>query len=181
MDPERIIKKYYKPDSLAFRILILHSQAVTRKAVEIATRMEFPGQDVEFIREAALLHDIGIIYTLAPEIGCNGHLPYICHGFMGHDLLVAEGLPKHALVSERHTGTGLSLSDIGNFRGLLPDRPMEPISLEEKLIAYCDKFFSKDPDKLEMERSYSEILEGIARYGADKVILFEGWHDQFKA
>ncbi|TSA34362.1 MAG: phosphohydrolase [Porphyromonadaceae bacterium] len=179
MDPVRIITKYYQPESLSFRILLLHSQAVARKAIEKAKQLNLTGPDIEFIREASMLHDIGIFYTSAPEIGCFGDLPYICHGFKGHNLLLAEGLPKHALVCERHTGTGLTLLDIDRIDGLLPRRPMEPISLAEKLITYCDKFFFKDPMNLEEERPFEEVLEGISKFGEDKSEIFKEWHRQF--
>lgn len=179
MDPIRIITKFYKPESLAFKILLIHSQSVTQKAVNLATQLNLTTPEIDFIREAAMLHDIGIFYTSAPEIGCTGNLPYICHGFMGHDLLLGEGLPRHALVCERHTGAGLTLADIDQLNGLLPRRPMEPVTLEEKLIAYCDKFFSKDPLKLQEERPFSEILEGLKRYGEEKANFFVEWHHRF--
>lgn len=179
MDPVRIITKYYKPESLSFRTLFIHSQAVARKAVEKAIKLNLTGADIEFIREASILHDIGIFYTSAPDIGCLGDLPYICHGFKGHNLLLAEGLPKHALVCERHTGTGLTLKDIDHLDGLLPRRPMEPISLAEKLIAYCDKFFSKNPMHFEEERPFEAVMEEISRFGKDKAEIFKEWHLQF--
>lgn len=179
MDPVRIITKYYQPESLSFRVLLLHSQAVAQKAIEIAARLNLLKTTIDFIREAAMLHDIGIFYTSAPEIGCAGNLPYICHGFMGHNLLLVEGLPKHGLVCERHTGAGLTLEDVDQFKGLLPRRPMQPISLEEKLIAYCDKFFSKDPMKPGEEKSFEEVLAGIGRFGEDKAKIFTEWHHRF--
>lgn len=179
MDTQQIIARYYTPGSLSSDILITHSQSVAQKAIAIALKMNLSGPEVEFIREASMLHDIGIFYTSAPEIGCTGNLPYICHGYKGHDLLVEEGFPLHALVCERHTGTGLTPADIEGFNGLLPRRPMEPVSLAEKLIAYCDKFYSKDPGKLTQERTFEEALKGIARFGAEKTNIFMGWHRQF--
>lgn len=179
MDPVGIIQKYYHYESPAYRFVLLHSQAVSRKAVEKAIQTGFSAQEIEFVSEAAMLHDIGIFYTSAPEIGCHGDLPYVCHGFMGHNLLLKEGLPKHALVCERHTGTGLNWKDIDNLDPLLPRRLMEPISPAEKLIAYCDKFFSKDPFSLEIERDFETALEQISRYGKEKGEIFKEWHHQF--
>jgi len=179
MDPIRVITRYYHPESLSFQILSLHSQAVSNKAIEIAVRLGYPEIEIDFIREAAMLHDIGIFYTLAPDIGCTGDLPYICHGFKGHNLLLSEGLPKHALVCERHTGTGLTLSDIDKLDGLLPRRPMEPVSQAEKLITYCDKFFSKDPLHLNEERSVEAVLQDLVRFGREKGKIFEEWHRKF--
>jgi len=179
MDPIGLINKYYHSESQALRILLLHSQSVTLKAVSIAVRMKLPSGEIDFIREAAMLHDIGIFFTHAPEIGCTGNLPYICHGYKGHDLLVSEGLPMHALVCERHTGAGLSITDIDRFDGLLPHRPMEPLSRAEKLIAYCDKFFSKDPKNIENEKTFDEAFDSVAKFGDNKGKIFCEWHLMF--
>ena len=35
---------------------------------------------IEVVEFGGMLHDIGILYTDAPEIGCFGDLPYIAHG-----------------------------------------------------------------------------------------------------
>ena len=179
MDPVAIITRYYHPESLSFRILLSHSQAVAKMATLKSIQLNLDKTEIEFIMEAAMLHDIGIFYTSAPEIGCTGDLPYICHGYKGYNLLLSEGLPRHALVCERHTGTGLTLQDIDKLGGLLPRRPMEPVSLAEKLITYCDKFFSKDPMNLGEERPYEEVLKGISRFGEDKAKIFIEWHRRF--
>ena len=47
--------------------------------------------DIEFIRTAALLHDIGIFMTHAPKFGCFGDHPYLAHGYLGRELLEREG------------------------------------------------------------------------------------------
>jgi len=77
MDPLHIISKYYSPGSLASDVLTLHSMSVTAMAVQKAEQLNLPEAEVQFIREAAMLHDIGICLTSAPEIGCFGDLPYM--------------------------------------------------------------------------------------------------------
>jgi uncharacterized protein len=178
-DPVAILKTHYREDSLSYRILLAHSTEVARMSEKVAQKIGLSETEVAFIREASLLHDIGIFLTSAPGIGCTGEKPYICHGYLGHDLLLAEGLPVHALVCERHTGTGLSLTDLKKFDGLLPQRPMVPVSLPERIIAYCDKFFSKDPKKLTQVRKLRDIIADLERYGPEKVRIFNEWHDQF--
>ena len=59
-----------------------------------------------------MLHDIGIFLTHAPQIGCHGDKPYICHGYLGRELLEKEGFPRHAIVCETHVGVGLTIADI---------------------------------------------------------------------
>lgn len=169
-----ILKKYYDTSSLGFEILLRHSQDVTRKAVKIAASMK--GVDVDFVAEASMLHDIGVYLTHAPDIGCHGDMPYICHGYLGREILEKEGLPNHALVSERHTGTGLTAHDIISNNLPIPHRDMMPASIEEIIICYSDKFFSKNPKQFGHEKSYDKILTEMAKFGEDKAERFRQWH-----
>lgn len=169
-----ILKKYYDINSPGFDILIRHSQDVTRKAVKIASGIK--GVDVDFVAEASMLHDIGIYLTNAPDIGCNGKMPYICHGYLGREILEKEGLPRHALVSERHTGAGLSIDDIANNNLPVPLREMMPTSIEEIIICYADKFFSKNPKQFGHEKPYEKVLKEMSKFGPDKAERFRDWH-----
>ena len=96
MDPQKIIRKYYDPNSEAYRVLVTHSELVMQKALALAQRVAHLQPNLHFIREAAMLHDIGMIFTNAPKIGCHGEHPYIMHGILGRELLETEGFPKHA-------------------------------------------------------------------------------------
>ena len=140
MNPLQIIEKYYRPDSEIFKILIKHSSDVAKKAVNIAKKHPDKISDVDFIYEAAMLHDIGVFLTDAPKINCHGNMPYICHGYLGADILRAEGFPLHARVCERHTGTGLSLENIVANNLPLPHRDLQPETWAEKIICFADKF-----------------------------------------
>jgi uncharacterized protein len=179
VDPLLILRKYYSEESLAWSILVRHSNAVALKAVSVARNLSLPDGEIQFIQEACLLHDIGIFYTQAPEIGCYGELPYICHGYLGHDLLVSEGFPEHAKVCERHTGAGLTKEDIILQNLPIPRRNMVPVSLAEEIIAYSDKFYSKDPQRLYQEQCVAEILTSLARHGQEKSDIFAEWHKRF--
>ena len=55
-----------------------------------------------------------------------------------------EGYPRHALVCERHTGAGLSLEGIIAQDLPVPHREMVPVSLEEQVICFADKFLFKN-------------------------------------
>lgn len=178
MDPLRLIEKYYPAGTKAHRLLLRHSFQVADKASAIARRLA-GGTDLDFVHEAALLHDIGMLYTDAPEIGCHGDLPYLCHGFKGRELLEREGLPRHALVCDRHIGVGLSAAEIA-AKGLpLPVRDMLPLSVEEQIVTYADLFFSKSPSENDGERSADAVRHVLARYGEEKVAVFDLWHARF--
>ncbi|MEW6192206.1 MAG: HD domain-containing protein [Bacillota bacterium] len=175
MEPLAIIRKYYDPESKAYRLLVGHSEAVAQKALAVAERVAHLGPDRQFIREAALLHDIGIFLTDAPELGCFGEKPYVCHGYLGREILEREGFPRHALVCERHVGVGITRADIEKENLPLPLREMVPVSIEEQIVCFADKFFSKDEGRLGREKSPAEISRALARFGAEKVRRFEEW------
>lgn len=173
IDPLAIISKYYEPGSTAYKILVEHSRAVAQKSLEIARRLSYGRPDIEFVAEAAMLHDIGIFMTNGPDIGCHGDKPYICHGYMGRELLEKEGLPRHALVCERHVGVGITVQDIDSGGLPLPRRDMLPLTIEEKIICYADKFFSKRPGSPGEENLLEDVRNNIARYGRDKLKSFD--------
>ena len=173
MDPIKIIEKYYPVESDAYRILVDHSRSVADKALAIARMHPEMDLDLRFIEEAAMLHDIGIFHCNAPSIDCHGKADYICHGYLGAELMRAEGYPRHALVCERHTGTGLSMEMIELMKWPIPHRDMLPVSLEEQLICFADKFYSKT--KLGKEKSIDKIRISLSRYGSDTAARFAAW------
>ena len=175
--PERLIHEYYACEPELERILLLHSEAVARKALRIAAAHPEWQLDAGFLREAAMLHDIGIIYTDAPGIACHGTEPYICHGLLGAELLRREGLPMHARVAERHTGTGLTRQAIEAQHLPLPLRDFTPETLVEKLICYADKFFSKT--RLDEEKTPERVIRSLERFGQESVDTFRQWNNLF--
>lgn len=173
MDAIAIIEKCYKKDSELYNILISHSTDVTNKALSIAGKHLELNIDMEFVREAAMLHDIGIFLTHAPAIECYGIMPYICHGYLGREILDKMGYPRHGLVCERHTGTGISLNQIIIEDLPLPHRDMIPVSIEEQVICFADCFFSKT--RLGEEKSIEKVRKSIAKHGKESLYKFDEW------
>ena len=178
MNPYEIIAKYYTPGSDLYNILVKHSEAVRDKALELARRHPELGLDLEFIAEAAMLHDIGILETDAPGIKCFGTHKYIEHGYLGAEMMRREGYPRHALVCERHTGTGLRLTDIIERELPVPHRELCPVTMEEQLICYADKFFSKT--RLDSEDSYERVEKKMQKWGEESVEQLRRWHEKFE-
>ena len=178
IDNEKILKKYYRNNEKAYELLVKHSISVRDYALEILDKHpEYKLPDRNFVSEAAMLHDIGIFLCHAPDIHCYGEHHYIEHGYLGAEILRAENLPKHALVCERHTGAGISLESILKNKLPLPHREMLPVSIEEKLICYADKFFSKsNPDIMFTPQ---EIRERLLRFGEEEVAKFDAMHRMF--
>ena len=179
MDPIKIIQKFYKVDSKSYKYLTEHGRAVAKKALEVAKKVAHLDPDLKFIEEAAMLHDIGIFLVDAPLIGCFGDKPYICHGYLGREILEKEGFPKHALVCEKHVGVGLSIQDIERQNLPLPKRDMMPVSIEEEIICFADKFFSKSAEDLSKEKSVDEVRKEQLRFGEDKVKKIDEWLEKF--
>ena len=180
MDPIIILKKYYDEDSYTYKVLIEHSKAVANKALEIAKRVPEFNPDLNFIYEFAMLHDIGIYLTHAPDIGCYGDKEYICHGYLGRDILLKENLEKHALACERHLGVGFSKKDIEILKFPLEKKDIFPITIEEEIVCFADKFFSKNQKNLSEQKSIEKIRKGLSTYGMDKVKKFDHWLIKFK-
>ena len=172
-----IIQKYYKPGTRIHGIYMSHVTDVTNKALLVAQKHPELAVDVKFIEEAGMLHDIGIFKTNAPRIACIGNFPYVCHGYLGRELLTEEGFPKHGLVCERHTGTGLSLETIIQKKLPIPHRDMRPQSLEEQIICFADKFYSKS--KLGEEKPLKKIRLAIKNHSTHDVDIFDKWCEMF--
>ena len=177
VDAEAIIHEHYRPGSRLAELLLSHSRWVRDKALAVAARVAHLNPDVTFIAQAALLHDIGIYWTRAPRIHCHGIHPYICHGIIGRHILVPYGLEDHGRVCERHVGVGITPAQIIARRLPLPVRDMQPVTLEEIIICYADKFYSKTAGG--QAHTLAVILAELARFGQEQVGRFEQWHRQF--
>lgn len=173
-----IIDKYYAHDAQLRDILMAHSEAVARRALRICDRHPELKADRQFLLEASMLHDIGIIRCDAPGICCHGTEPYICHGVLGAAMLRAEALPRHARVCERHTGAGLTASDIISQQLPLPHRDFLPETIEEQIVCYADKFYSKS--HIDREKTLEQAERTIARFGADSLRRFLAWERMFE-
>ena len=85
----------------------------------------------------------------------------------------AEGYPRHARVCERHTGTGLSLKQIVEQNLPVPHKDLIPETLEEQLICFADKFYSKS--NLKKVKTPEQALKSIRKFGDDGIVRFENW------
>ena len=177
MDYNLIIQKYYNGNPELLKILLKHSKAVADKAIAIAKAHPELPIDRQFLLEAAMVHDIGIIKTNAPDIQCFGTEPYIRHGVLGAEMMRAEGYPLHARVCERHTGAGLSLKEIEEQSLPLPHEDLLPETLEEKLICYADKFFSKT--RLDREKTLEQAERSVAKHGEEGLRRFKEMEEIF--
>lgn len=163
MNIEQIIRQYYRPGTALYDIFMDHAEHVAQKSIDIALRIPHLNPDTEFIQEAAMLHDIGIFMTHSPSIHCTGEHPYVCHGLLGRELMDSLGFPRHGLVCERHTGAGITAENIINNNLPLPCRDMVPVTIEEEIICFADKFYSKRAKWKGVEKSIDRIMDEMLK------------------
>lgn len=182
IDYQALIEKYCGGNTALQHILLTHSRQVADRALAILKAhpewVESGEVDPIFIEEAAMLHDIGVVLCDAPKIHCLGKHAYIEHGYLGAEILRKEGLPKHAAVAERHTGTGITYEQIMREQLPIPLGDYAPRTLEEKLICYADKFYSKT--KLGQDKPMSKIRLHMWKYGSDAVHRFDDLQKYFE-
>ena len=178
MNYQKIIDKYYTENDALKALLIKHSRQVADRCLAICDRHPELGLDRDFLEEAAMLHDIGIRWCHAPSILCMGEQPYIRHGLIGGKILREEGLPRHARVCERHTGTGLTREQINRQQLPLPEEDFSPETMEEQLVCYADKFYSKShPDRV---LTVEDTARSLEKFGHAGVAKFLEWSKKFE-
>lgn len=202
MDYLALIHRYYPEDNALRRMLLHHSRQVCARALKIVERHPELGANRNLVEAGAMLHDIGIFLTEAPGIHCHGTAHYILHGSLGAQLLrnEAEQLKEKkrqelqlqevqlqeelhfyealARICERHTGTGLTRQTIIE-RGLPdPQQDLLPETIEEQIICYADKFYSKS--HLERERTIPQTLQSLEKFGDEGVEKFRHWTELFE-
>ena len=173
-----LIHKYCEGNEALEQVLLRHSGDVAQRALKIAKVHPELEADETFLWEAAMLHDIGITRVDAPSIYCYGTEPYIRHGLLGGEILHSEGLPRHARVAERHTGTGLTAVEIVRQNLPLPHQDFTPESIEEQIVCYADKFYSKT--RLDIEKTPEQAMRSLQKFGSEGVIVFKAWMERFE-
>lgn len=187
MDYLALLHRYYPEDNALRRMLLHHSRQVCARALQIVERHPELGANRNLVEAGAMLHDIGIFLTDAPGIHCHGTAHYILHGSLGAQLLrnEAKQLKEElhfyealARICERHTGTGLTRQNIIE-RGLPdPQQDLLPETIEEQIICYADKFYSKS--HLERERTIAQTLQSLEKFGDEGVEKFRHWTELFE-
>ena len=75
-------------------------------------------------------------------------------------------------------GSGLTIDDIRSQNLPLPHRDMTPQSVEERIICYADKFYSKSGD-ITKEKPIDKVIRSMARHGEDTLERFMRLHREF--
>lgn len=176
LDPYNILRHFYPDDTPLRRVLLKHSEQVRNKALEILKNSSL-SLDPELISAGSLLHDVGILRCHAPSIFCVGTEPYIAHGTIGGAMLRTYGkehdmdLERFARICERHTGAGLTAEEIRTQGLPLPAKDLLPETLEEKLICFADKFYSKSGSM--EEKPLEKVRRSLEKFGSATLARFD--------
>ncbi|MEA2097691.1 MAG: HD domain-containing protein [Patescibacteria group bacterium] len=156
----KLLKKY-STTKKHYEIILNHSLLVLSKSIDIIAKKELCNDiDFDLVVSGSLLHDIGACRFM--ENFDKPQKDYLKHGIIGGEILRREDLNEEALIAERHIGSGLSKKYIEENNLPLPHRDFLPITLEQKLVCYADKFHSKS-DKKDNLKSIKKEMEGFGK------------------
>ena len=128
-------------------VWIQHCLAVSNMAEHLSEALTPKLEiNIEFLRCASLLHDIGRY---------SSHDP-IMHGVEGYNLLSALGYSEEAFVCASHILYGLSRNEAAQFG--LPAIDFEPKSIEEKLVPLID-FMVEFDQPTTLDRRFASLRE----------------------
>ncbi|MEU2544134.1 HD domain-containing protein [Streptomyces roseolus] len=168
-DDIRALHRKHAPSDAAFELVFTHCEIVAAIAEQLLAR-HGRGADAELVRAGCLLHDIGV-YRLYDSAGRIDGASYVTHGVLGHRLLAEEGLPEALCrFCSCHTGVGLTQEDVLTQGLPIPPADYVPVTPEERMVMYADKFHSKSTPPRFVSPDTFEA--GIARFGPEKVTVF---------
>lgn len=174
-----VIDKYYPVGTLRQSIYMQHVRAVADACASIIAHNQSISVDYQLMIDGAFVHDLGICMTNASDLDCQGSSPYIQHGILGRDMLIKEGLEKYAPFCERHVGVGLSKEFAAEHGFPQPHIDMFPITVEEQIVCFADKFFSKSLQNLSKPKPLEKIVDGIRKFGQRDLDTFLTWCNCF--
>ncbi|MDO8959450.1 MAG: HDIG domain-containing protein [Rhodocyclaceae bacterium] len=153
-----------------------HSQAVAKKALEIAGRVKAK-LDMELIGRGALFHDLGKTQTHAIE-----------HGKIGAEMGQALGLSKAITdIMEKHIRGGLTAAEAAELG--LPVKDYTLHKLEERIVIYADRLVDiihdgivKIDNEAEAEQRFEDILNTEIKYGKNDITRarYFGYHREIQ-
>lgn len=181
-DIQKLHQKYAQGiDKKRFLELIwTHSEIVAEIAIRIARHLKEVKKirtNSSLLEAGSLVHDIGVYECFDEDLNPDSALPqYISHGYLGYQILKKEGYPEElARFALTHIGTGITREDIK--RENLPFRLGDyiPITLEEEIVCYADKFHTKYPSF----NSFKEQKRRLEKFEASKGIVMGRFKKKF--
>lgn len=160
--------KKYSPNERIFKLVLTHSKKVQQVALKLAKNIDC---DKEFIKTAALLHDMGRFKYFKKDI--------VKHGIHGAKILRKHKLLKHAKVCERHLGAGINKKDIKEQKLPLPLKCYIPLTKEECIITQADNLVFGD-EEVPFKKVVKRFEKELGPYGVKKLMLLKKKIDRLK-
>ncbi len=130
----------------------------------------------ELVQTGALLHDIGVYKCHDDELNPVQEPGYISHGIEGYKILKKESYPEYlARFPLSHTGTGITTEDIERENFNLELKNYIPVTLEEEIVCYADKFHTKYPAFDTFDKAKSRL----EKFDPSKGILMNRFKKKF--
>lgn len=161
-------------------LTLTHSDIVRQIAIKIANKLEADYEikvNRDELEAGCLLHDIGVYLCYFEDFNPSKDLPpYIHHGFIGYEILLKEGFSKRiARFALTHTGTGFTIEDIIRENLPYPKEDNIPVSLEEEILCYADKFHSKYPSFCNFEDQKAKLT----KFGETNGVIMDRFQKKF--
>jgi uncharacterized protein len=178
MDPRSLHQKYAsgKYAELYLDLVWTHSVIVSEIALRIADKIKFANLDLDLIKNGSLLHDIGMYMCHDQELNPEAKIPELQHGFEGAQILAKEGLDiKLQRFCLTHTATGLTAEDIERENLRMEIKDYLPVTVEEEIVCYADKFHTKYP----AFSKYEKIAERIGKFDSNRYVRLDTFRRKY--
>lgn len=171
---EELHRRLAKGNDLFFDLVWTHSNIVWEIAEGLCNSLPNSLReqvDMELLKDGALLHDIGVYAVQFEDFQEDESLPrYIEHGFKGAETIKKERLGERlARFASNHTGVGLTRESIEEIGIDVDKQDYLPVSMEEELVCYSDKFHSKYPRFV----TYEDAYKSIGKFGVEKQVRLD--------
>jgi uncharacterized protein len=162
-----------------FDLIFTHSDIVRQIALNIADNLSQSDIVInkDLVESGSLLHDIGVYQCFDDELNADRSLPnYLCHGHEGYKLLKKEGYSEQvARFALTHTGTGITKEDIKRENMPFEFQDFIPVTLEEEIVCYADKFHTKWPSF----NTFEEAKARLEKFDSSKGIIMNRFKMKF--
>jgi uncharacterized protein (TIGR00295 family) len=160
--------KKHSPSKKQFKAVLKHAVVVKNLSLKIAKRIKNKKINNQFLKSAALLHDIG-------RFVCSSKKNSAFHGVEGAKILRKEKLPKHARVAENHLGSGITKSEARRIG--LPAKDYLPETIEEKIICYADSLVFQNTKIKDL----AAVLKRYKKFGKGAVERTMKLHEELRS
>lgn len=151
-----------------------HSQIIKEIALQLSENLYKNHQitlDKNLITVGALMHDIGVYKCFDEVFNPNKSAKeYFYHAWLGEKILNSLDFPKEITrFTITHTSTGITKKDIKREKFDIPLKDYLPITNEEEIVNFADKFHSKYPNFI----SYQEAVIKLSKLDPSRKIKIE--------